>query len=82
MRRVLFFIAIVILASTGPVPLLAAAAFVYALKYPAYELVLVAACIDAYFGAGQPPVYLLVTIGTVIIIELLKPYIRVRERTV
>ena len=82
MYRVLFFIAIVIIAVTGPVFLLAAFALGYALMYRAYELVLVAVCIDAYFGTGEIPYYLLVSTVAIIAIELLKPHVHVRERTI
>ncbi len=71
-----------ILAATGPGVLLALAALCYALYYRAFELVLLAACIDAYFGYGHLPYYLLVTTVAIFLIELGKPHVRLRASTV
>ncbi len=81
-KRILFFIAVVIAAATGPVPFLAVLAITYALVYPAYELLVVGVFIDAYYGDGGTPYYLIATGVLVLMVELLRPHIKVRERSV
>lgn len=73
--RIVFFIILLILVIVAPVALLAVCAFLYALRYTAYELIVVAGAIDAYYGLGLSgvPYYTLITIGALIVIEWQKP---------
>ncbi len=78
--RVLFFILIVVIAVVAPTAVLAVCALAYALRYTAYELIFVAAGIDAFYGAGgilTVPYYILITSAVLILIEWVKPYISV-----
>lgn len=82
MIRAIFLLLLVILAATGPAAVFAVAAFVYLCMYRAFELVLLAACIDAYFGTGNVPYYFIVTTLTVLAAESVKPYLHVRTTTI
>lgn len=82
LARIVCFVLLVISAATGPVPLCILLAVAYALVYPALELLVLAACIDAYYGSGQWPQYLLGATALVFVVEFLRPHIKVRKRIV
>jgi hypothetical protein len=77
--RLLFFILLCIVAITAPTAVLAVCALAYALRYTAYELILLAAAIDAYYGLGFTivPYYTMVVCVSLILIEWIKPQISV-----
>jgi hypothetical protein len=73
--RLLIFVAIMCGAVIFPTWLLALCAFFYALRYTAYELLILACAIDAFYGAGAIaiPYYTIFTALTLVIVEWLKP---------
>ena len=77
MIRTIFFIIIIILAATGPFLLLLVLSSIYAFKYTAYELLLVAAMIDAFYGMGSwlIPYYLCGTTLALMCLQWLKPHL-------
>jgi len=78
MIRIILFIAVVITAVTAPTIVFAVCAILYALKYTAYELIIVGACIDAYYSTMDFPLipyYTLILCGLLIFIEWIKPRI-------
>ncbi len=80
MIRILFFCTVLVSAVTGPVWLFAALVIGYVCRYTGYEILFIAAGIDAYFGAGQPPYYLLTIGAAMMLVELVRPFIRTSER--
>jgi hypothetical protein len=77
--RLFFFMLLCIVALIAPTAVLALCALAYALKYTAYELILLAAAIDAYYGLGFTlvPYYTIVTCVSLLLIEWIKPRISV-----
>lgn len=78
--RVVFFLLIVGIAVVAPTPILAICACAYALRYTAYELIILAMCIDGFYGIGSPiliPYYTIVACIGLIVIEWIKPHISV-----
>ena len=72
--RLFLFAALALLSVFAPVWLLAACTVVYALRFTAYELMVLAACIDAYYG-GMPffPYYMIATTLLLLVVEFIKP---------
>ena len=74
MLRISLFTCMAVLTVFAPVWLLAVCAFLYALRFTAYELLVLAACIDAYYGGFVAiPYYTLVAALTLLIVEYIKP---------
>lgn len=75
--RFFFFVAILFCAVAAPAWLLALIALAYAFRYTGYELIFVAAAIDAFYGAGSFsfPYYTLAAAAGLICIEWVKPRI-------
>ena len=72
--RLLLFVCIGIIAIVAPTPLLALCALAYALRYTAYELIVIAVCIDAYYSVGTfIPYYTIAVCAALILIEWVKP---------
>lgn len=71
--RVLFVMLVGLSALVGPAWLFFIAAGLFSVRYCGYEAIIIAALIDAYFGMGGIPFYLLVTTTGVIVLEWLKP---------
>jgi hypothetical protein len=79
-RRVIFFFIVLCLATVAPTWVFVISALVYALYFTAYELILLALCIDAYYGNFSitiVPYYVLITSASLIFIEWVKPHISV-----
>ena len=74
MIRFIFFSSIFILGVVGPFVVFIVGACVYALRYTAYELIVLAGMIDAYYGIQYPafPKYTLIAIGGIFLLEWLK----------
>lgn len=64
--RIVAFLTFFILTTLLPVPLTVILMCAYALLWEGYELLFVAICLDAFFGAGVPYPYF--TIGTTILL--------------
>ena len=76
MVRFLLLLGVTCVASVAPTALFIVCALAYALRYTAYELIVIAAAIDAYYGMGTSvPYYTICTILGVLIIEWMKPRI-------
>lgn len=76
MARVFFFITLIAIAFTLPFPFLIIAAGMYAFRYPAYELIVLGALIDALYGVGAfAYVYTFGAAGIFIFAELAKPFL-------
>lgn len=77
--RILLFILVCVIAIIAPTALLAVCSLAYALRYTAYELIVLAAAIDAYYGLGFTivPFYTLIACVSLISIEWIKPRISV-----
>jgi hypothetical protein len=75
--RILLFCVLVFATVVAPTPVFIAIALLYAFRYTAYELLLLAVCIDAYYGVGQIliPYYTITTCVALILIEWMKPRI-------
>ena len=75
--RTVFFIILVFATVVAPTPVFIIGALAYAFRYTAYELLLLAVCIDAYYGVGTflVPYYTIITCIGLIFIEWLKPRI-------
>lgn len=81
MVRILCFCALFAAAIVLPWWLVAPFALVYAFAFRAYELLALAACIDAYFGAAaQIPYYTLGALSFMIVAEFVKPYLSFYSR--
>lgn len=82
-RRIIFFLILVCLATFVPTWVYVIAALVYALYFTAYELIILALCIDAYygnFGISLVPYYVLATSVCLVCIEWVKPHISVYNK--
>jgi len=76
--RLLLCIALVVCAVVLPVWLFAIAAFAYALYYTAYELLLITALLDAFYGGGIfIPYYTIACAVVLIMLEWVKPRLSV-----
>lgn len=78
LRSILFSV-LIFMAVAAPTWVLALCAFAYALRYTAYELLVLAAAIDAYYGLGEyaVPYYLFTAIAVLFFLEWIKPRISV-----
>lgn len=79
-QRILFYIILICIAAFAPAVVLAVAAFAYALRYTAYELIFLAIVIDGLYGSAYLfplPFYTIVTALCLICIEWIKPRISV-----
>lgn len=80
MIRILLFVIVIVTAVIAPTIIFAVCALFYALKYTAYELIIVAASIDAYYSTMEYPLipyYTLIVCFSLILIEWIKPRISV-----
>lgn len=79
MTRILSFIGLIILSATAPVWLVLIGMALYAFFYSGIELILLAGCVDAVLmpSTALVPVYTLASIGLLIAVELLRPYLLV-----
>lgn len=79
MLRPFLFILLFVLAVALPTPFLIIAGLIYALRYTAYELILIAFSIDAFYGLHTPllPYYTITAVLGLIFIEWLKPHLSV-----
>ena len=78
--RVFFFLLLVCMCTFAPFWVCALGAIAYALTYTAYELIILAVFLDAFYGMGSRfslPLYTLVVVCGLIIIESVKPHISV-----
>ena len=75
MIRTAFLFVIIVVAFTGPPFLFLAASFAYAVRYVAYELLVIAACVDAVYGLYNSfiPYYFLTMFVWVLAMEYLRP---------
>ncbi len=75
MRQLLFFLTIFIFACVGPVFALVIASLAYSLFYAAYELVILAALVDVFFGPQgvAVPYFTIATIVWLILVAVCKP---------
>jgi len=80
--RLFLFAALMLLSVFAPVWILAACALAYALRFTAYELLVLAACIDAYYGGSSAlPYYTLVTAALLLAVEYIKSRLIVYNET-
>ena len=78
--RILFFGALLCATAFIPVWLYVSAAVLYALFYTGYELIILGACIDSYYGFSGVtflPYYTICTAIGLLLIEWVKPHISV-----
>ena len=75
--RILLFTILVFATVVAPTPIFIVGALAYAFRYTAYELLLLAVCIDAYYGVGHlsVPYYTIITSVGLFFIEWMKPRI-------
>jgi hypothetical protein len=73
MMRIFFVLLVGLSALIGPDWLFFVTAGLFSVKYCGYEVILIAALVDAYFGLGSIPYYVLITTAGVMMIEWLKP---------
>ena len=76
--RILFFILLVCIATTLPVYVTIVCAFLYALKYTAFELIILAFLLDGLYGDLSlfgVPVYTTAVVIGLLIVEWVKPRI-------
>lgn len=80
--RICLFCFVLVTAATGPLWLFAPAALLYLVIYLGAELVLIAFLVDGYFGyaANALPWYTLTTLGLLVLLRFLRPYISVYTR--
>lgn len=79
--RTLSFILLIVGAIALPGWVLLPFALAYAFFFRAYELLVLAACIDAYFGiAAHLPYYTICTLIMLVSVEWLKPYLALHNR--
>jgi hypothetical protein len=74
--RILACIVLVILGFVGPWWLLAVAAFFYAFRYVAYELLVLGCMLDLSYGAGAAPfpaLYTIAALALVLFAAVVKP---------
>lgn len=79
--RILLFILILFVASVAPTWVLIVCMVLYSLRYTAYELVVLGACIDVYYGTNMGllvvPYYTVGVTLWLLLIEWAKPSISV-----
>ena len=76
--RIFLFLVLIAFSAFVPTWLFALCVVLYALRYTAYELILLMAIIDALYGIGYDvhiPYYTIVTTVGLICIEWVKPHI-------
>jgi hypothetical protein len=80
--RLVWFLVVVITAAVGPLFIYIAVTLGYLFMYMGIEVVLVAFCIDGYFGYGRGlwPWYTLGTLIALIVVRLVRPYISLYNR--
>lgn len=80
--RIFFFLILMIAAFTMSWWWFALVALVYALFYEAYELIILSALVDAFFGDTAVPVlYTLLGSGIFVLVELVKPLLSFYEES-
>lgn len=78
--RIFFFFILMIVALTMPWWVFVPVAFIYALFYEAYELIILSALVDAFFGNVTFPVfYTLLGGGIFLFVETVKPLLSFYE---
>lgn len=79
--RILSFCVVLVISTIIPLWLLAPVVVLYALRWHAFELILLAGCIDAFFGvASSIPYYTIGMIGIVLIAEIVRPHLSFFDR--
>ena len=80
--RIFFFILVAIFGLTGPWPVFALVAALYALVYVGVELLFVSFCIDAFFNynTNHWPMFTLGTLVFLLLIQLVRPHISIYKR--
>jgi hypothetical protein len=73
MIRALSVFAVVLSALIGPAWIFFVAAGLFSIRYCGYEVIVIAALLDAYFGLGGIPYYLITTFIGVLVLEWSKP---------
>lgn len=73
MIRIALVVVVCMSAFFGPSWIFFVTTGLFAIRYCAYEALVIAALIDAYFSLGGFPVYLVSTTAGVLLIEWLKP---------
>jgi len=83
MRRVLFFLLLSVAACTGPVWLFVSGLLAYGVFFSGIEIIFLAALVDALFmnSTAVIPVYTLLAIVWLIIVEFVKPHIVLYNQT-
>ena len=72
--RLVTFIFLFILSTITPLPIIVVCMCVYALIWEGYELLFLAICLDAFFGAGAAlPYYTIGTTSLLVLAVWLKP---------
>lgn len=79
MIRIVCFLGVALLGIIAPTGVFVVFALAYALRYTAYELMIIAVSIDAYYGLGYAtvPYYTIATTVGLLLIEWIKPRISV-----
>lgn len=79
--RISSFLILSILAVFGAPWIVLPLALIYAFTWRAYELLFLAACIDAYFGgAAAIPYYTTTTLLFIVVAEWVKPYLSIYNK--
>lgn len=79
--RIVSFVFIATIAVVAPPLIVLPFALAYAFRFRAYELLVLAAGVDAYFGVAAPlPYYTIVTFIMLIAMEWLKPHLSFHNR--
>lgn len=76
--RLSMFVVLLGLSAVVPTPLYAIAAIAYALRYTAYELIIIGVLVDAFYGSSTHlliPYYTMATCIGLILMEWIKPRI-------
>ena len=78
--RIALYIGLIVVFTTGPLPIAVVCALAYAFRYTAYELLALAFVLDGFYGvqfAFSIPFYTLGALVALVIVEWLKPLISV-----
>ncbi len=80
--RALWFLGVLVSAAAGPLWFLCLVGVPYLLYYAGIELLFVALLVDGYFGFERTdwPLYTLVVLVLIIVVQFLRPYISVYNR--
>lgn len=53
---------------------------IYSFLYRCYEILIFAACVDAYYGTGiMSPFYVLIVLGVMFVTELIRPRLNINN---